>query len=73
LKSICVLQGKLCKAATVTSLVVSAALTAVMYKRFLSTGKLMPAGVIALLSAAMMIFYVWNLLVIKPPGASRSA
>lgn len=69
----CILQGKLCKAATTASLVVSLALTVIMYKRFLSTGKFMPAGIVSLLSAAMTLFYVWNLLVIKPPSSARSA
>lgn len=63
------LQGKLCKPATVTSLVVAVALTVIMYKRFLSSGKMMPAGLTAMLSALMTIFYVWNLLAVKPPAA----
>ena len=66
-------QGKLCKPATVVSLLVALALTGVMYKRFLSTGKMMPAGIVALLSAAMSIFYVWNLLAVKPPSAHHSS
>lgn len=67
------MQGKLCKPATVVSLLVALALTGIMYKRFLSTGKMMPAGVVALLSMAMSIFYVWNLLVVKPPSAHHSS
>ncbi len=67
------MQGKLCKPATAVSLLVALALTGVMYKRFLSTGKMMPAGIVALLSAAMSIFYVWNLLAVKPPSAHHSS
>ena len=66
------MQGKLCKAATVASLVVALALTGIMYKRYAATGKVMPAGIIALLSAGMSVFYVWNLLAIKlPESGSR--
>ena len=60
-------QGKLCKPATVASLVVALALTGVMCKRYAASGKMMPAGMIALLSAVMSAFYVWNLMVVKPP------
>ena len=67
------MQGKLCKPATVVSLLVALALTGIMYKRFLSTGKMMPAGVVALLSMTMSIFYVWNLLAVKPPSAHHSS
>ncbi|BDA47731.1 probable transmembrane protein 14C [Coccomyxa sp. Obi] len=66
-------QGKLCKPATFASLLISASLTAVMYKRFLTTGKFMPAGMVALMSALMTVFYVWNLLAMKPPSSIRSA
>lgn len=62
-------QGKLCKPATAASLLVAVMLTGVMYKRFLASGKMMPAGLIAMLSAGMTIFYVWNLLAVKPPVA----
>ncbi|KAK9905930.1 hypothetical protein WJX75_009134 [Coccomyxa subellipsoidea] len=65
-------QGKLCKPATFVSLVIAASLTAIMYKRFLATGKFMPAGLVALLSSAMTVFYVWNLLAMKPPSTFRS-
>ena len=41
-----------------------------MYKRFLASGKMMPAGLVAMLSAGMTIFYVWNLLAVKPPVAT---
>ncbi len=46
---------------------VALALTGVMWKRYAASGKMMPAGMIALLSAAMSTFYVWNLTVVKPP------
>ncbi len=48
-------------------------LTGVMYKRFLSTGKMMPAGLVSIFSAAMSIFYVWNLLAVKPPAAQHAS
>ena len=67
------LQGKLCKPATAVSLAVALLLTGVMYKLFLSTGKMMPAGVVALLSAGMSIFYVWNLLAVKPPAGHHAS
>lgn len=66
------MQGKLCKPATFVSLLISLGLTAMMYKRFLATGKFMPAGLVALISALMSIFYVWNLLAMKPPSGIRS-
>ena len=67
------LQGKLCKPATAVSLAVALLLTGVMYKRFLSTGKMMPAGVVSILSAGMSIFYVWNLLAVKPPAGHHAS
>ena len=48
-------------------------LTGVMYKRFLTTGKMMPAGLVSIFSAVMSIFYVWNLLAIKPPAAQHAS
>ena len=66
------MQGKLCKPATFTSLVIAAGLTVMMYKRYMATGKFMPAGLVALLSSLMTIFYVWNLLAIKPPSSVKS-
>lgn len=65
-------QGKLCKPATFVSLVIAASLTAIMYKRYLATGKFMPAGLVALLSSVMTVFYVWNLFAMKPPSTFRS-
>lgn len=46
-------KGKACKPATAISLLVAAGLTYVMYERYSATGKLMPAGLTAGLSAAM--------------------
>jgi uncharacterized membrane protein (UPF0136 family) len=46
-------KGKACKPATAVSLLVAAGLTYVMYERYSATGKLMPAGLTAGLSAAM--------------------
>ncbi|KAL4436505.1 hypothetical protein ABPG75_003644 [Micractinium tetrahymenae] len=59
-------KGQLCQPATLVSLVISAALAWVMWQRYSRTGKLMPAGMVAGLSAAMTAFYVWNLLLFKP-------
>ena len=67
------MQGKLCKPATVASLVVALALSGIMYKRFLATSKFMPAGMLTALSALMSVFYIWNLLAIKPPREQRQA
>lgn len=53
--------GKLCKPATFGSLIVSAALTAVMYKRYSDTGKIVPAAVLGAASALMAAFYAWSL------------
>ena len=53
--------GKLCKPATFASLLLSAALTAVMYKRFNDTGKIFPAAVLGVVSALLAAFYAWNL------------
>ena len=53
--------GKLCKPATFASLLVSAALTAVMYKRYSDTGKIVPAAVLGVASALMAAFYIWSL------------
>lgn len=59
-------KGQLCRPATFVSLVISAALAWVMWQRYTRTGKLMPAGMVAGLSAAMAAFYIWNLLLFKP-------
>lgn len=45
--------GRTCKPATAVSLLVSASLTYVMWQRYSSSGKVMPAGVVAGISAAM--------------------
>lgn len=45
--------GKPCKPATAVSLLVAAGLTYGMYQRYASSGKFMPAGMVAGLSAAM--------------------
>lgn len=45
--------GKTCKSATAVSLLVAATLTYVMYQRYSSTGKVMPAGMVAGISGAM--------------------
>ena len=66
-------QGKLCKPATAVSLAVALLLTGIMYKRFQATGKMMPAGMVALLSGAMSVFYVWNMLEVKPPTAHHAS
>ncbi|KAK9840844.1 hypothetical protein WJX81_008553 [Elliptochloris bilobata] len=67
-------QGALCRPATAASLAVAAALTVVMFRRWQATGKFMPAGLVAVLSGAMVIFYVWNMIFVGPPQrpASRS-
>ncbi|PSC68036.1 membrane protein [Micractinium conductrix] len=59
-------RGQLCRPATLLSLAVSACLTYLMWQRLQRTGKVMPAGMVASLSAAMSLFYVWNLLLFKP-------
>ena len=53
--------------ATVTSLCIAAALTIVMWRRYQKTQKVMPAGFTAALSFAMVGFYLWNILLFKPP------
>ena len=67
-------QGALCRPATAISLAVAAALTAVMFRHWQATNKFMPAGIVAALSGAMVVFYVWNMVFIGPPQrpAARS-
>jgi uncharacterized membrane protein len=65
-------KGSLCKAATFASLMISVALTVVMYKRYNDTGKLFPAAILMVLSAVMALFYVWNLAA-GPKAPDRSA
>ena len=55
-------KRSLCRSATAVSLAVAAVLTLAMGLRWQKTGKAMPAGIISILSGAMSIFYVWNLL-----------
>lgn len=66
-------QGKLCKWATAVSLLVSLLLSVVMGLRWHKTGKVMPAGVIFVISAAMTIFYIWNLQHFKEPLTKPAA
>eukprot|EP00877_Chromochloris_zofingiensis_P004119 jgi/Chrzof1/13708/Cz08g09020.t1 len=53
-------KGRSCKASTVLSLGISATLSYVMYQRYASSGKIMPAGFTAMISAAMSAFYLWS-------------
>lgn len=53
--------------ATAVSLLVATGLTIMMYKRYQRTHKVFPAGFTALLSLAMVGFYLWNLLLFRPP------
>ncbi|KAF8071379.1 FAX5 [Scenedesmus sp. PABB004] len=64
--------GTTCKPATALSLAVAAALTSVMGLRYVATGKFMPAGLTAGLSAAMSAFYVWSLLLGPVPKPKAS-
>jgi len=59
--------GKLCKPATAVSLLVTVGLTAMMGVRWQRSGRFMPAGLVSLLSAGMVVFYVWNLQHFKEP------
>ena len=47
---------------TLASAAVAALLTGVMGKKFLATGAVFPPGVVAGLSAIMLLFYIYNLL-----------
>ena len=64
-------KGKLCKPATILSLIIAAGLTFVMAKRFQKTGKVFPALVFALLSGVMTVYYVWNLTMGPAPKAKK--
>ena len=66
-------QGRLNKTATGVSLLVTLGLTAIMGARWHRTGKFMPAGLVVLLSAAMVAFYVWNLAHYKEPLHHKSS
>ena len=68
--STCFLSRYLCllrRPATLISLFVTIGLTVMMCKRYQKTHKIMPAGLTALISLAMICFYVWNLLLFKAP------
>lgn len=45
----------------VVSLVISVMVTLVMGERFLESGKVMPPGLVALVSLGMVVFYAWKL------------
>jgi len=61
------LQGKLCKPATAVSLLIAVGLTGMMGLRWQRSGRFMPAGVVTILSAVMVVFYIWNLQHFKEP------
>lgn len=65
-------KGQLCKPATVTSLALSTALTAVMFKRYQETGSIFPALTFMVTSGGMTAFYIWNL-VAGPKPKSKPA
>ena len=54
------------------SLAIAAGLTVMMWKRYQRTQKIVPAGLTAALSLAMVCFYVWNLLLFTPPTKRQS-
>ena len=58
---------------TLASARVAGMLTFVMGKRFLASGAIFPAGVIATLSGVMLLFYVYNLLAGGNPLPKKSA
>lgn len=61
-------QGKLCRTATVVSLLITLGLSWMMYKRYSASGKMMPSGMVFFLSVGMSAFYVWNIFLgPKPP------
>jgi Transmembrane proteins 14C len=64
-------SGQLCKVATGASLVMAAALTAVMFKRYRETGAIFPALVFMVASGGMSLFYVWSLLAGPPPKGKQ--
>ena len=51
-------------------LVISAVLTAIMGKRYNDTGTMMPAGIVAGMSAGMSLFYL-RLILAKPKSKSK--
>lgn len=54
-------QGKLWKTGTALSLMISVALTIIMVRRYLSTLKIFPPFVVAVITASMSLFYIWSL------------
>lgn len=64
-------RGLLCKPATTASLAVAAAVGWRMWERYSATGKLMPAGAVAGLSAAMVLFYAWSLALGPAPAGGK--
>lgn len=46
---------------TLASAALAAGLTAMMTKRYLASGSVFPPGVFAVLSGAMLLFYIYNL------------
>ena len=65
-------RGRLCRPATSVALAVAVMLAAVMWLRWQRTQKVMPAGLVSVLSAAMAAFLLWHL-VCKPPPGHRKA
>ena len=65
-------KGQLCKLATVASLAMSAALTAVMFKRYTETGTIFPALTFMVASAGMSAFYVWSLAAGPKPKSAKA-
>ena len=62
-----------CACAHLPSAVLAAALTAMMGKKFLLTRAVFPPGVVAALSASMLLFYVYNLASGGNPPQSKVA
>jgi hypothetical protein len=58
---------------TVASAAVAALLTASMGKKFLATRALFPPGIFAGLSAAMLLFYIYNLASGGNPASKQAA
>mmetsp|Transcript_9363 Transcript_9363/g.21203 ORF Transcript_9363/g.21203 Transcript_9363/m.21203 type:complete len:130 (+) Transcript_9363:171-560(+) len=54
------------------SLGISVAITVVMIKRYLSTGKVMPAGAVGALSVFMDVFYLWCLTRVGRPAMPKN-
>lgn len=54
-------QGKLWKLGTGLSLVLSLVLSAMMYFRYMKTGKVFPPLVVFAVTSSMSLFYAWSL------------